>query len=239
MLHINAGDTANSGTGGNSFATFLLGDVTSFERFVSTSLNAAERQKRWFFYGQDSWRISPKFTMTYGLRWEIYFPESVNGKAQGGFANVDTGIIRVAGVGGNDLHGNVDNTYKALAPRLSFAYQFDPKTVLRIGYGRGFDIGVFGSNFGHVVTQNLPVLANQMLMDTNCSQQVTCGSGATNDRSAVFTLAQGPLAFTPVTVPSGDLRVTSARESGQRRSACRLSTNGMPRCSARLRRQST
>ena len=202
LLHINAGGTADGGVGGNSFATFLLGDVTSFERFVSTSLTAAERQKRWFFYGQDSWRISPKFTMTYGLRWEIYFPESVNGKAQGGFANVDTGIIRVAGIGSNDLHGNVDNTYKALAPRLSFAYQFDPKTVLRIGYGRGFDIGVFGSNFGHVVTQNLPVLANQTLTDTNCTQGPGCGPGATNDRSAVFTLAQGPLAFTPATIPA-------------------------------------
>jgi len=199
--------TSNGGNGGLDFASLLLGQVTSFARYVNNpdlpgASNAAERQKRWFFYGQDSWRISPKFTMTYGLRWEIYFPESVNGKAQGGFANVDTGIIRVAGVGGNDLHGNVSNTYKALAPRLSFAYQFDPKTVLRIGYGRGFDIGVFGSNFGHVVTQNLPVLANQTLTDTNCSQQVTCGPGATNDRSAVFTLAQGPLAFTPVTVPS-------------------------------------
>ncbi len=213
LLHINGGDTANSGVGGNSFATFLLGDVTSFERFVSTSLNAAERQKRWFFYGQDSWRISPKFTMTYGLRWEIYFPESVNGKSQGGFANVDTGIIRVAGIGGNDTHGNVDNTYKAFAPRISFAYQFDPKTVLRIGYGRGFDIGVFGSNFGHVVTQNLPVLANQTLTDSNCVNTPTtpgCGPGATNDRSAVFTLAQGPQAFTPVTVPSDGI-LASAR----------------------------
>jgi len=85
---------------------------------------------------------------------------------------------------------------KAFAPRVSFAYQFDPKTVVRIGYGRGFDIGVFGSNFGHVVTQNLPVLANQSLTDTNCTQQPTCGSAATNDRSAVFTLAQGPLPFT-------------------------------------------
>src|SRR5713226_811011 len=83
LLHINAGDTANAGVGGLSFATFLLGDVTSFERFVSSSLTAAERQKRWFFYGQDSWRVSPKFTMTYGLRWEIYFPESVNGKNNG------------------------------------------------------------------------------------------------------------------------------------------------------------
>lgn len=202
LLHFNSGDTAQAGVGGLSLATLLLGDVTSFNRFVSTSLTAAERQKRLFFYGQDSWRISPKFTMTYGLRWEIYFPESVNGKAQGGFANVDTGIIRVAGVGSNDLHGNVDNTYKAFAPRVSFAYQFDPKTVLRIGYGRGFDIGVFGSNFGHVVTQNLPVLANQNLTDTNCTQQPTCGPGATGDRSAVFTLAQGPTGFVPVTVPS-------------------------------------
>ena len=195
LLHINSGDTANSGVGGLSFATFLLGDVTSFERFVSSSLTAAERQKRWFFYGQDSWRISPKFTMTYGLRWEIYFPESVNGKNNGGFANLDQGVIRVAGNGPIGLDGNINNTLKAFAPRLSFAYQFDPKTVLRIGYGRGFDIGVFGSNFGHVVTQNLPVLANQSLTDTNCTQQVTCGAGATNDRSAVFTLAQGPPAF--------------------------------------------
>ncbi len=198
LLHINSGDTANAGVGGLSFATFLLGDVTSFERFVSSSLTAAERQKRWFFYGQDSWRVSPKFTMTYGLRWEIYFPESVNGKNNGGFANLDQGVIRVAGNGPIGLDGNINNTLKAFAPRVSFAYQFDPKTVVRIGYGRGFDIGVFGSNFGHVVTQNLPVLANQSLTDTNCdpTQQATCGSAATNDRSAVFTLAQGPRPFT-------------------------------------------
>jgi outer membrane receptor protein involved in Fe transport len=202
LLHINSGDTANAGVGGLSFATFLLGDVTSFERFVSSSLTAAERQKRWFFYGQDSWRVSPKFTMTYGLRWEIYFPESVNGKNNGGFANLDQGVIRVAGNGPIGLNGNINNTLKAFAPRLSFAYQFDPKTVLRIGYGRGFDIGVFGSNFGHVVTQNLPVLANQSLTDTNCTQQPTCGAGATNDRSAVFTLSQGPPAFSFATLLS-------------------------------------
>lgn len=189
QLHFNAGGTSNAGSGGVSLATLLLGNVTSFERFVSSSLNAAERQKRWFFYGQDTWRISPKFTMTYGLRWEVYFPESVNGKGNGGFANVTQGVIRVAGFGNVGNNGNIDNTYKAFAPRLSFAYQFDPKTVLRMGFGRGYDIGVFGSNFGHVVTQNLPVLANQTLTDGSVNP------GATNDRSAVFTLAQGPPAF--------------------------------------------
>jgi Carboxypeptidase regulatory-like domain/TonB dependent receptor len=189
LLNFDSGDTSNGGAGGLALATFLLGDVTSFQRFVSTSLDAAERQKRWFFYGQDSWRVSPRFTLTYGLRWEIYFPESVNGKDKGGFANLDQGVIRVAGEGPIGLNGNIDNTYKALAPRLSAAYQFDPKTVLRFGYGRGFDIGVFGSNFGHVVTQNLPVLAQQSIQDTNLNPLNT------NNRSAVFTLSQGPQPF--------------------------------------------
>ncbi|HLZ12084.1 MAG TPA: carboxypeptidase regulatory-like domain-containing protein [Candidatus Acidoferrum sp.] len=189
LLNFDSGATSDGGNGGLALATFLLGDVTSFQRFVSTSLNAAERQKRWFFYGQDSWRVSQKFTLTYGLRWEIYFPESVNGKDNGGFANLDQGVIRVAGEGPIGLNGNINNTYKAFAPRLSAAYQFDSKTVMRLGYGRGFDIGVFGSNFGHVVTQNLPVLAQQSLSDSNLNP------ANTNNRTAVFTLSQGPNPF--------------------------------------------
>ena len=182
LLYFDVGDTSNAGVQGLSLATFLLGDVNQSQRYVSTSVNAAERQKRTFFYGQDSWRISPKFTMSYGLRWEIYFPETVNAKGNGGFANLDQGVINVAGYGGVGSNGNVANTYKAVAPRLSFAYQFDSKTVVRLGYGRGFDIGVFGSNFGHVVTQNLPVLAKQDLADSNFNPL------ATNNRSAIFTL---------------------------------------------------
>jgi hypothetical protein len=189
LLYFDQQGTSNLGADGLSLATFLLGDVTFFQRYVSTALTAAERQKRWFFYGQDSWRISPKFTMTYGLRWEIYFPETVNAKGNGGFANLQEGVINVAGFGGVGSNGNVANTYKAFAPRLSFAYQFDPKTVVRLGYGRGFDIGVFGSNFGHVVTQNLPVLGRQDLSDTNFN------TAASNNRSAIFTLSQGPPAF--------------------------------------------
>jgi hypothetical protein len=41
----------------------------------------------------------------------------------------------------------------------------------------------------------LPVLAQQSLQDTNCAQQPTCGPGATNNRSAVFTTTQGPQPF--------------------------------------------
>jgi len=202
-LNFDSGDTSLAGVGGLDVATFLLGDVTSFNRFVSTSLNAAERQKRWFFYGQDTFRVTNKFTFNYGLRWEIYFPETVNGKGNGGFANIDLrnpgvtgGVIRVAGFGNNSLNGNTNNSLNAFAPRIGIAYQYDSKTVVRIGYGRSYDIGVFGSNFGHVVTQNLPVLANQ---DVEASG---INPAATNGRSAVFTLTQGPSALMPITIPS-------------------------------------
>lgn len=205
-LNFDSGATSNAGSAGLDLATFLLGDVTSFNRFVSTSLTAAERQKRWFFYGQDTYRITPKFTLNYGLRWEIYFPESVNGKGNGGFANIDLtdpgvtgGVIKVAGYGNIGLNGNVRNSPRAFAPRLGIAYQLDSKTVLRLGYGRSFDIGVFGSNFGHVVTQNLPVLANQ---DIEAS---SVNAGATNGRIAVFTLAQGPPELAPVTIPANGI----------------------------------
>ncbi len=150
-------------TGGLDIATFLLGDVTHFERFASVSQNATEDQKRFFFYAQDQFRMTSKLTFTYGMRWEDYFPESVNAKGNGGFANLDQGVLRVAGFGPYGMNGNIANYLGAFGPRLGIAYQLKPKTVVRIGYGRSFDIGVFGSNFGHAVTQNLPVLVHQAI----------------------------------------------------------------------------
>ena len=61
---------------------------------------------------------------------------------------------------------DVSAAKNAWNPRIGLAYQMTPKTVIRAGYGRSFDLGVFGSTFGHVVTQNIPVLANQSLNGT-------------------------------------------------------------------------
>jgi len=178
--------------GGSALATFLLGEVTSMSRYVSSSTDAAERQKRWFFYGQDTWRVTPKLTLNYGLRWEIYFPETVNAKANGALLDLADGNLHVAGVGSVPTNMGVDNSYKNFAPRVGVAYQYNDKTVVRMGYGRSFDIGVFGSIFGHTVTQNLPVLANQNLTSSSAT-------------TGVFTLAQGPPAPTAVVVPSSGL----------------------------------
>jgi outer membrane receptor protein involved in Fe transport len=202
IMNFNGSVTSNAGVGGNAIGTFILGDVATMNRFVSLSTSAAERQKRWFFYGQDTWRVTQKLTVNYGLRWEIYFPESVNGKGNGGFANPVEGIIRIAGVGPYGLNGNIDNSLKAFAPRLGVAYQLTPKTVLRMGYGRSFDMGVFGSNFGHAVTQNLPVLVNQDVTASNNLANNGLAAGLTDKFFPAFTLAQGPPVFTFPAIPS-------------------------------------
>ncbi|HUN82772.1 MAG TPA: TonB-dependent receptor [Terracidiphilus sp.] len=191
--------------GGLGFATFMLGDVSyiantgaetnTFGRYIGNTgeTNAKEFQKRTFFYGQDTWRVTHSLTLNLGVRWELYFPESVNAAGNGALLDLADGYLHVAGVGGipTDMGWKLDMK-KQFEPRVGFAYQLNSKTVLRGGYGRSFDIGVFGSIFGHTVTQNLPVLANQEI------------SAPTTYQTA-FTLADGPAANVFPSVPSNGL----------------------------------
>ena len=202
LLNFGTGPTSNNGASGTGLgmATFLLGDVTSFNRYVSVSTNAKEFQKRDFFYAQDTWRPRPSLTINYGIRYEQYFPESVNGKGNGalmelngGSAGYQTdGYLRVAGYGNVPTNMGWGPATNAWNPRIGVAWSPDQKTVIRAGYGRSFDLGVFGSIFGHVVTQNLPVLANQSLSGPNTV-------------TPAFTLAQGPAPNVFPTVPSDGL----------------------------------
>lgn len=180
-------DTAGRVGGGSGLASFLIGDVSRFERYVSNSLNARETQNRWFFFGQDTWRVTKKLTVNYGLRWEIYRPQSVNGAGNGGFVDIGTGEVLVAGQNGVGMNLNVTSPLTNFAPRLGIAYQVNSKTVVRTGYGRGFNLGVFGSIFGHNVTQNLPILGIQ-------------SNQPANNFDRVFTLAQGPTALDPASI---------------------------------------
>jgi Carboxypeptidase regulatory-like domain/TonB dependent receptor len=188
-LQFNAARTQGPTGGGSALASFLLGDVSVFERYVSSVTDAEERQNRWFFYGQDQWKATRKLTVNYGLRWEVYRPQTVTGAGKGGFVDVDTGEVLVAGSSGVGLDLNVEGTLKTLAPRLGIAYRAADNTVLRMGYGRGYDIGIFGSVFGHNVTQNLPVLGIQSLQPPR-------------NFDAVFNLAQGPAPLDPATILS-------------------------------------
>ncbi len=186
-LSFNTERTTGPSGGGLGLASFLLGDVSSLRRYVSTSLDARERQWRHFYYLQDTWRASQRLTLNYGLRADIYNPQTVNAAGNGGWLDIKTGQMLVGGVGDVDLAGNTKNKVN-WAPRLGVSYQVNEKTVVRAGYGRSYDTGVFGSIFGHAVTQNLPVLSVQQL-------------NPPNNFDSVFNLAQGPSA--PVFVTPG------------------------------------
>src|SRR5258708_20016318 len=104
--------------GGSGLAAFLLGDVTFFERYKSVSTTASETQPRFFFFGQDTWRVNNKLTVNLGLRWEIYRPESVVGTGQGGWFAPATGVVRVAGQNGVDLRGHPSTPFTPSSPPL-------------------------------------------------------------------------------------------------------------------------
>ncbi len=181
-LSFNPNRTRGADGGGLGLATFLLGDVTRFTRYVSSSTDARERQWRHFYYAQDSWRATSRLTLNYGIRMDVINPQSINAPGNAGFLDLGTGQIKVAGVGDVPLNGGVENSFN-FAPRLAISYKVSDKLVVRAGYGRSYDIGVFGSLFGHSVTQNLPVLAAQEL-------------NAPANFESVFTLTQGAPAFT-------------------------------------------
>ena len=178
--------TTSSGLG---FATFLLGDATAFQRTQTQFTDAQERQKRFFYYGQDQWRVTPKLTVNYGLRWEWYFPETVNGKGRGGLLDLGTGDIRIAGYGNYGTNLNVEKSWNNIAPRIGFAYQIKPTTVVRAGYGRVYGQGWSGDTYGEVLTFSYP---------TQVSQNLNPISNA----AAVFNLTQGPPSYTFAPIPA-------------------------------------
>ncbi len=91
----NYGDFSFTGAfTGNSFGDFLLGTPASSQIAVLTADNDG-RAVHSKFYAQDSWRISQKLTLEYGVRWEFH-----PGYSDAGFniANFDRSVPRTGRV---------------------------------------------------------------------------------------------------------------------------------------------
>ena len=60
-----------------------------------------------------------KLTLNLGLRWELYFPETVNGPGNGSLLNLTDGYLHVAGIGGigSNLGWTIDKR-KQFEPRI-------------------------------------------------------------------------------------------------------------------------
>jgi hypothetical protein len=173
-------------------ATFLLGDVTSLSRGVFI-LFPAERATRAALYAGDTWRVTPKLTLNYGIRWE--YIEPVVAAKPGGAVNFDfaTGDLVLAGLGDVSISSNVKPRYNNFAPRLGIAYRLTEKTVIRAGLGRSYFLNGFDAAFNHLTT-SYPIAQNQVLSQVN-------------QYTPIFQIEKGPPTPTPPAFPaSGHLK---------------------------------
>jgi hypothetical protein len=153
-------DTAAAGnaTTGTGLASYLIGAPSYFQRqYTGIGFYPSIRQSRLFFFGQDAWRATPKLTVTYGMRYENFLPQTGTKPGSGGTFDPVTGEVVVAGWGTEPRNMGIKPYNWGFAPRLGLAYQLQPKTVIRAGYGRGFNAAGVGAVFAQNPELDPPV----------------------------------------------------------------------------------
>lgn len=151
--------TDNTGNSGSSFASFMLGQVmTGGFTIPSTEML---RFPYHAFFAQDDWKISSRLTMNIGIRYELdmgayekydrlsYFDPTVPNPAASG----QLGALQFLGYGsGRAGRRTLFDNAGGWGPRLGFAYQITPKTVVRAGgaifYATVKAPGLSGANNG-------------------------------------------------------------------------------------------
>ena len=138
-------DPTKSGTGGSDIASLLLGYPAVATAFRANKLFENIVYTSAFF--QDDIRVNSRLTINAGLRWEHetglkernnnlivgFDPNAQNSLAAKVGAPVKGAVQFASQNGAPNQTGNY--TYNKLSPRLGVAYQLDPKTVLRGGWG--------------------------------------------------------------------------------------------------------
>jgi hypothetical protein len=153
---------------GSALASFFIANPASFSRyFTASSYYPGLRQTRLFFFGQDSWRVTPNLTINYGLRWEDYLPQTAAKPGGAGSFDPTTGEVLAAGVGSVPLNMGVKPYNLGFAPRVGVSYQFTKNSVLRAGVGRSFNPSGLGAIFGQGADYNPPITNPQNVSQTN------------------------------------------------------------------------
>jgi len=181
-----ANDTAPNPTLGGEVAAMLMGIPAGSMSRVDSYV---EQDKYFALYVHDDWKISRKLTVNLGLRWEYESPMTerfnrsaigyagttpnpLNDAARAAYAKNPIpelaaadfkamGGLTFAGVApnGRDYWKGEKNNFQ---PRIGFAYQLRPKTILRGGYGLyTASIGVNYSNTNLTgFSQSTPIQAS-------------------------------------------------------------------------------
>jgi hypothetical protein len=185
------------------YGNFVTGCADVTPPLSSASYGRSYRYNDWAIYAQDSFRLTPRLTFNYGMRYEHY------GVQHNNIASLDSNFYFGAG---SDIEqrtrtGQVQIADKSsvgqfwspswgtLAPRVGFALDLfgDGKSSLRGGYGMSYE-----RNFGNVTYNasfNPPASA---VVSANCSaSSVGCTSLVTNNDLGPLGVAGGPASPLP------------------------------------------
>jgi hypothetical protein len=141
-------DPSSTGGTGDAIASMLLGFPSATVRDFFIPGTAHVRTNEFNYYGRDEWRVTDKLTLNLGIHYEINTPFTEDNNY---WVNWDpvTAKLLIAGQNASRT-ANVNTDYHAIAPRIGIAYQLDPKTVIRGGYGIFYDPQ---GNYGTTIRQ--------------------------------------------------------------------------------------
>jgi hypothetical protein len=143
---------------GDPLADFVGGFPDNFFQFTSAVYGI--RTYSLHFYGQDSWKIAPRFTLDYGLRYEYNSPQiDPHNEIIGFFPGTQSTVFPQAppdllypGDPGTPNRALVASDRNNFAPRIGFAWDVlgNAKFVMRGGFGIFYDIedGALNLQFG-------------------------------------------------------------------------------------------
>ena len=150
---------------GSPIASFLLGAVDSANAAFRAVDSAYPRQNAWILFAGDTWTVTDKLTLDYGLRWDYYSPSSEKYDRFSFFDPVGPnpgaggrpGRLAFAGdEWGAASYGTrypEEDFYGGFAPRFGAVYRFTDKTVLRSGWGI-FYMQAFYPGWGGGISQD-------------------------------------------------------------------------------------
>jgi hypothetical protein len=156
--------TPSDGNSGSGYASFFLGAGSPNPSDGNPNRIALPQHLGWrvkYYAGfvQDNWKVRPRLTANLGFRYEIPTPVT-EAHGQQSFMNLTLpntaagglpGAYEFLGSGtGRTGSDSSQTTFKnSYGPRIGFAFQANPGTVIRAGYGiyyQDLKIGGFGEN---------------------------------------------------------------------------------------------